>query len=521
MQLPYTFGRYVLTHKIAQGGMAEVFKGKFLGESGFSKEVAIKRLLPVWSGNPNFINMLIDEAKALVRLSHPNIVQIFDLGRDGETFYISMEWVDGIDLKRFFSKIVQEEDEIPLSLLLFIITEILKALQYAHHKLHLVHRDISPQNILLSREGRVQLTDFGIAKGSHRSHETTQAQVKGKYAYMSPEQARGEAVDQRTDLYALGVVFYEFLEKGRLFDGVNDLATLEQVREARLPKNALHRWPAPLRAIVLKSLQKEPQYRYQTAQDFFNDLQKFITGKKMETGPSELASYLHAIFPEREEAPEIDATISSRGSPPGKILSAGVLLGLFFLFLGSLGGGFFWKVSQSATKPKALFSPAPQAAIPPLKGSITVDSKPKPFRGRLKWGEVEKDFVTPFHLAGLDVEGEKKGEIRIFPDKGREVVEQFSLSALNPDWAKTVTVEAPKPAFLRVAARPWGAVSIPGVVEGRETPLNALHLEPGEYRVQVVYPPTNQRAEKVIQVAGGSSIVCQADFTSKPTLICR
>lgn len=521
MHLPYSFGRYVMSQKIAQGGMAEIFKGKFVGESGFTKEVAIKRLLPIWSDNPNFINMLIDEAKALVHLNHPNIVQIFDLGRDEKTFYISMEWVDGIDLRQFFLKGLEAERECPLSLTLFIVSEVLKALDYAHHKIHLVHRDVSPQNILLSYEGQVKLTDFGIAKGNHRSQETTQAQVKGKYTYMSPEQARGEVIDCRTDLYALGIIFYELLEGKRLFDGVNDLATLEQVREARLPKGALQKWPAVLRGIVLKALQKETQYRYQTAAEFLKDLQKFIEKQNLRTASSELASYLSEISPKNEDKVDVEATVSNRADAKKKSFSAPLLFGTLFFFLVSLGGGFLWRSSAKKTPKQNNVSVAEKIAIPPLKGSITIDSKPKSFRGHLSFGGMEKDFETPFHWTDLDVEEEKEGEIKILSDKGKEVIEKFSLGPLNPNWAKTVVVEEPKPGSLKVAAKPWGQVSIPGVVRDRETPLNTVYLEPGEYRVQVAYPPANQKTEKVIQIASGADIICQADFSAKPTLVCR
>src|SRR3989338_4039847 len=153
MRLPHRFGKYVFFEKIAQGGMAEIFKAKYLGESGFSKDVCIKRLLPVWSDNPQFIEMLIDEAKALVRLNHPNIVQVFELGRDEDAFFISMELVEGIDLRELFLRLVNLDRALDLKYIFYILAEILKALDCAHQKLQIVHRDISPQNILVSFDG--------------------------------------------------------------------------------------------------------------------------------------------------------------------------------------------------------------------------------------------------------------------------------------------------------------------------------------------------------------------------------
>lgn len=534
MQLPYRFGRYILMQKIAQGGMAEIFKAKYLGESGFSKEVAIKRLLPVWSDNPQFINMLIDEAKALVHLSHPNIVQVFELGKDEKIFYISMEWVLGLDLRQLFLKVTQEEKELPLKLVLFLISQILKALDYAHCKkdtnggeLHLVHRDISPQNILVSFEGQVKVTDFGIARGSHRSVETTQAQVKGKYAYMSPEQARGERVDARTDLYAVGILLYELLEGQRLFDGVNDLATLEKVRESRLPADALQKWPAPLRAIVLKSLQKNSAHRYQTAAAFLADIQRFASQKKMGADSESLAAYLKEIFPEgfkgeatvqEELNPETLAKNVARQSQTYWI-SRGALLSVALL-VGSGVGWKFWRPVAGGKVAKAQAA-QPSLSLPSLKGSVTIDAKPKPAQGVLKIGNVEKNFTTPFQLAGLDLSKTKEGFVKIKGENGKEVTEKFVLDEASPDWLKTFYFEKEKPGLLKVAAKPWGEVTIPGVIAAKETPVSGLNLEEGKYRLRVHYPPSDLWMEKEIQVASGSQVVCQADFGSNPTLICK
>ena len=215
MRLPHRFGRYVLLEKLAQGGLAEIYRAQYSAESGFSKEVAVKRLLPIWSDNKQFTNMLVDEAKALVHLSHPNIVQVFELGRDQELFYISMELVDGVDLRQLFQKMVTEKIVLPRKLLLFIFAEVIRALDFAHSKkdgsgkeLKIIHRDISPQNIMVSYDGAVKVADFGIAKGLHRSWETTVTQIKGKFSYMSPEQAVGGDIDPPSYLYSLLIFFY-------------------------------------------------------------------------------------------------------------------------------------------------------------------------------------------------------------------------------------------------------------------------------------------------------------------------
>jgi len=527
MQLPYRFGQYVLTQKIAQGGMAEIFKAKYLGESGFSKDVVIKRLLPVWSDNIEFSKMLVDEAKALVHLSHPNIVQVFELGRDGKTFYISMEYVEGVDLRQFFQKISHEAIPIPMGLVIFLITEVLKALDYAHQRkdeekkpLRLVHRDISPQNILLSFEGRVQIADFGIAKGRHRSKETTQAQVKGKYAYMSPEQARGEKVDARTDLYAVGILLYELLERKRLFDGINDLATLELVRDGRLPDNALKGFPTCLRWIVLKALQKDPNYRHQNAKEFLEELESFIAQEGCSASATDLKSILSENFPPEiaEEIPWSPETkVSSRPSPVWG-------WGTAFLFFSLLFGGFgvtLWSY-QKEKVPKV---PETKEVVPtpesPLKGSITIDAAPHSLRGKLRFGNMEKEFKTPYHLAHLEIAEEETGIVELKAPEGKKLSETFVLSQKTPHYIKTFHFKEAKPAFLKISARPWGEVTIPGVLKKKETPLSQLSLKSGKYQLRVYYPPQDRWLERDVQLASGSKMVCQATFLVHPKLTCR
>lgn len=463
MNLPYRFGRYVLIKKIAQGGMAEIFKAKYLGESGFSKDVCIKRLLPVWSDNPDFTKMLIDEAKALVHLAHPNIVQVYELGRDGKTFYISMELVEGVDLRKLFSRVTGEGHPLPLKFVLYIVGEILKALKFAHQRkneggeaLKIVHRDISPQNILIAFDGQVKVTDFGIAKGMHRSLETTQHQVKGKYAYMSPEQAKGETVDERTDLYAAGILLFELLERRRLFDCINDLATLEKVREARLPEEALRDYPAPLRAVVLKSLQREKIYRYPDAAAFLKDLQPIVAQENLETNAEEFSDYLKDIFPpavlQETLAGKIFPTATGKfyQNFPKTAWLAG--LALVILGLGLWAGRGFWQIGKQVvdSPPVALASPPPE---------------------------------------------EKKGQ-------------------------GSIAIEA-KPGLLKISARPWGEVTIPGILHRQETPVAGMRLKAGEYRIQVFYPPQNQQVEQVIRLASGAQLFCQAEFGPSPQLVCR
>src|SRR4030095_2829840 len=206
---PTSFGRYLLLERLAVGGTAEIFKAKLIGGEGFEKTVAIKRILPHWSSNPNFIAMLIDEAKLMVRLNHERIVQVVELGKEGDSYYIAMEWVQGTDLRRLTDQAGNLVKPLTPEESTFLIAEVLRGLDAIHKQkdenkrnLAIVHRDISPQNILISNEGVVKIADFGIAHAASRSYETATGVLKGKFTYMSPEQARGAAIDARTDVFA-------------------------------------------------------------------------------------------------------------------------------------------------------------------------------------------------------------------------------------------------------------------------------------------------------------------------------
>ncbi|HEX9081527.1 MAG TPA: protein kinase, partial [Holophagaceae bacterium] len=212
------YGNYYLLEKIAVGGMAELFKAQQRGVQGFQKIVAIKRILPHFSDNEDFVTMFIDEAKLAAQLTHPNIVQIFDLGKAGSSYYIAMEYVNGRDLRTLLKKVREYGMPIPEQVAAFVVMKVAAALDYAHRKrgfddreLKLVHRDISPQNVILSTEGAVKLVDFGIAKAASKASHTVAGALKGKLLYMSPEQATGQALDNRSDLYSLGLVLFELL----------------------------------------------------------------------------------------------------------------------------------------------------------------------------------------------------------------------------------------------------------------------------------------------------------------------
>ena len=235
---PIPFGDYFLLEKLNTGGMAEVYKAKTFGVEGFERIVAVKKILPSIAEDKEFISMFIDEAKIAGQLTHANIAQIFDLGNINDEYYIALEYVPGHDLRVIFDRCVRTGRKLDIGMVCFVVSKICEGLDYAHNKkdangepMNIIHRDISPQNILLSYDGECKLIDFGIAKATNKSSATQVGILKGKFSYMSPEQVSGKAnIDRRSDIFALGIVLFELLTLKRLFLGQSDFETLEKIR---------------------------------------------------------------------------------------------------------------------------------------------------------------------------------------------------------------------------------------------------------------------------------------------------
>ena len=304
------FGKYELLEKIAVGGMAEIFKARTKGVGGFEKYLAIKRILPHLCENKDFIDMLINEAKIAVMLSHANIVQIYDLGKIDDSYFIAMEFIEGKDLRALMTRCDQIGMPLFIQHAIFISIEVCKGLEYAHSKqtqdvsgpkdLNIVHRDISPQNVMISYEGEVKITDFGIAKANANISETEAGVVKGKYEYMSPEQASGLPVDRRSDIFSTGIVLYEMLTGQKPFRGESDLTILERVREAKVepPSKYNKSIPKKLEKIVLKSLARDTVDRYLSATELKDDLTRFFYSSTFNFTTSNLAAFMKSIFAE-------------------------------------------------------------------------------------------------------------------------------------------------------------------------------------------------------------------------------
>lgn len=304
-------GKYTLLEKIAQGGMAQVFKAKTLDPNGFERLVVIKRILPHISADPEYVEMLVDEAKIAVNFTHGNIAQIYDLGRVKNDYFIVMEYVDGKTFSQIVKKLKKRQTYIPLDILLYCAIETCHGLSYIHNKkgidgknMGVVHRDISPQNIILSYAGQIKIIDFGVAKARSKEGKTESGVLKGKFAYMSPEQSRSDTIDSRSDIFSLGTLLWESSTGQRLFKKKTNQETVRAIQKAKYVTASAFRpdIPKDFEKILKKALQKNPKNRYQDATDMAYDLEKLLFNINPDFKPVYAAEFVYKLFgPEEDE----------------------------------------------------------------------------------------------------------------------------------------------------------------------------------------------------------------------------
>lgn len=300
------FGKYILCEKLNQGGMASVYLAKALGNEGLAKFFAVKRILPQYSNNSDFIEMFKTEAKVAINLHHSNIVQIFDFGTVSDQFYIAMEYVKGPNLRQVLKKLKPTNQSLSVPECAYIMREVAAGLDHAHRcidgmtgeALQLTHRDMSPQNIMVSFEGEIKVIDFGIAKIESELEKTQAGMIKGKFSYMSPEQADGQEVDPRTDVFSSGIILWELLTGERLFSSADDVQTLRKVRQCDVPsiRKINPSVPAELERITQKALAKDRNLRYQSAAAFERDLSRFLSSNYPEFSSHEFVRRIKDLF---------------------------------------------------------------------------------------------------------------------------------------------------------------------------------------------------------------------------------
>ncbi|MBN2714629.1 MAG: protein kinase [Deltaproteobacteria bacterium] len=437
MKKPVPFGKYYLLDRISVGGMAEVFKAKAFGVEGFERLLAVKRILPSIAEDEEFITMFIDEAKIAVQLNHANIARIDDLGKVGDSYFIAMEYVEGKDLRAIFDRMRKKAQTVPFAMAAYMIMKMCEGLDYAHNKkdgagrdLNLVHRDVSPQNVLISFDGQVKLIDFGIAKAAGKAGKTQAGILKGKFGYMSPEQVRGMPLDRRSDIFAVGICLWELLTGERLFIGESDFSTLEKVRNVDIvpPSSFNKRIPAELEKIVLKALSKGVEERYQSAMDLHDDLQSYMYTSGSFFSRKDLAAFMQEVFRADIEksaaaAEDFDDSLLKSSVPPPPRAS---------------------KTGSNKTAPPA--PGAPPVAVPrPTLGGVTVPPAP-PRPG------VPGAPTPPSVGASLAPPPPKPGAAPAPPAAKKTMLGIPAQSPVPQRSAMTATTNEPEPAALKTGA---------------------------------------------------------------------
>ncbi len=527
-------GKYQLIRELAVGGMAEVFLARTAGPMGFEKQLVLKRILPHLARDPAFIQMFLSEATLAARLTHPNIIQIFDFGESDGSYYLAMEYIDGPSLRTLLDDSLRRGGPLPPVPCARIIASACEGLAFAHDfrdpatgkPLNIVHRDISPDNILLSRQGAVKVVDFGIAKATGQQHRTQTGMIKGKLAYMPPEQVRNAVLDGRVDVYALGVVFYELLTGQRPFNADSDVALMHSILFEQPPPAAQLKpdLPEPVLRILERAMAKDRDQRYPDCPSFQADLEEYIlsTGKPVTT--QHVAQLIAQVSPPAHDAPlpplppgnapltptalrpaqatgpypadppplkdtalrygptEISpapAVTASASLPAGKHASDARRTGTLRAAIAgaallALGGGYVLWGGTEPTQPTLTAAvpavPSPPTAPIPLAEPVTPTPPTPP-------AEPVPAEATP---------RQGPGELRANHD------------------AKTGTLE--------FEVRPSAVVYLEGKRLGVSPPLGVLDINPGTYRVKFENKKLRKTVERPVEVKAGQTTFIQVDL---------
>lgn len=542
-------GRYRLFEEIASGGMATVYRAKLIGVEGFEKEFAVKKILPYWSQNKDFIKMLIEEAKVLVHLHHKNIVQVFELAKEEATYFIAMEYISGLDLKRLLKFSKDRKALLPLPLAIFLLKEICAGLHFAHHlKAPVIHRDISPQNILLSFHGEVKITDFGIAKMLTSHKKTHSRALKGKFSYMSPEQASGKFLNTQSDLFSLGIVFYEMLTGQKCFDGDTDLEILEKVKhvEVEIPKHL----PEDIQNILKHCLQKNLEDRYQNSLEILKDLESFEKKEKIQTKDSDLILFLkgvpqqqeriEAAFPKTKILRHTDLPIKNEPKTivlvktvltqfkkrPAKKIS--LFKASFVLLLLGLPF-FFFKIFPEKTESVSQTKPAKKERFTELAirkttepravlARLTIFAKPEGAKISIK--DDTNSYMTKTILEKtFSLKDNTELHLEVSHDGFLTQTKTITLSPQNKNHVEHITLERIPYGQIHIEARPWALIRLQN--EERITPTRFEKVPAGKQTLQLFFPPKNQTLTEEVFITSNETLNCRASFAKKASLVCR
>ena len=489
-----TFGRYEVLGRVAWGGMAEIYLAREATRAGASRYVAIKRILPHVARDEKFLSMFLDEARLAVQLGHPHICHVYDFGELDGSWYIAMEWVHGATLAKTIKRSI-EHGGIPTPIAVKIVSQVAGALSYVHRArgadgqpLHIVHRDVTPHNVMVGFEGTVKLLDFGIARARTQVVQTQEGIVKGKLAYMAPEQCRGEEIDQRADVFSLGVCLYEALVQRPLYQRKNEFHSLQAILDAPVPsiRDVRPDLPVELDAIVQKALQKRPDDRFRTAAAMHEALERWLAEERHVVSPDRIAEVMEALWqqqilsgPTVEPTPIVRPAVRvarmRRSRAPWiavAILTASVAAALaLWRWPASAGPG-----PEEATESVAVRGPRPEPesepeAEPEAVSETEAEPEPEP--------EPATEIPTP----------EARGSR---PARARR--------------AKRPVAEAPAPpaaasGFLSINTRPWSRVYVGDALLGT-TPIGRREVASGTLRVTLI-DRDGQTHERTLRIDPG------------------
>jgi Serine/threonine protein kinase len=516
-RFPIKFGRYDLLELLATGGMAHIYRAQLHSAEGAAKELVIKRVLPHLAQNRAFIEMFVDEARISLPLTHGNIVQVFEFGQEGDDYFLAMEYVRGRNLQTIIERLRERNERMPIPVALYIAAEVAKGLDYAHRfrdssdrPTGIIHRDVSPQNILVGFQGEIKLTDFGIAKARSRIHETSQGIIRGKAAYLSPEQAACEELDGRSDQFSLGAVLFELLTGRRAFEGINEIDTLQRVRiaETELPSRLRSEVSAELDQVVQRMLAGDRASRFDTCGSLHLVLTQILHEVDSAFSDAALADWMRRVFGPEFDLPARRLSVGEqlrqqlgRSQPDddrtrlstGEILKLGTvelravplrpkrnLLWLMPLGLASIlvlvAIGFALKKSDLVTDDRVGMD---------LDGGKEVTAR------------IEDDGAS----TGASTAASKKDEIPKEPNGSNQagsIPTSQPVAEPREEGASQKPVPRPHIGYLNLNASPWALVDIDGLRLQKETPLFKVPVRPGRHRLRFFNPEL--RIERVVMV---------------------
>ena len=494
LDLPKKLGQYELLSHLATGGMAEIYLARQTGIGGFEKQVVVKRILPQLTARKEFVEMFFDEARIAAQLKHPNIIEIYDLVQEGEDYFIAMEYLKGQTLREVVVESIKRDSPLPPVIAAFVVSQVCDGLAYAHEfadgsggSLGIVHRDVSPNNIILTYTGGVKLVDFGVAKTRVQMHRTEVGVLRGKLSYMSPEQCLGRPLDGRADVFSAGVVLWELLAQRRLFRRNSEEKTIEAVLSAHIPlvKQYRHGVPGELDAIARRAMERKVKSRYQDASLMASEIRKCLLNQDRMVSNQEVGEFVRMLFlGERKKIKRRPEKMLTPVAPPGFLDNLDDNTSPAEVLAGKL-------VDLDEDEPY-LADIDTEVEAPATR---TEESMPAPARGRkLPW------------IVGAAVALAVAVLVIILAGRGNR--EQAPAAAEETDF---VDDDIDNLTRLVVRSRPQGcAVKVNGVKIPGVTPLEDLTVVPGRKHVVVVNCIGHQR--EVRTVTGRAGEVLTLDF---------